>query len=183
MLENPQQALREAGLAPGGVLLDIGTGTGYLAIAAAEIMGTGSTVYALDKYAPSIAALRQDSAAHDLKNIVAIIADAAIKIPVPRHTVDLCLMSNVVHGFSANAELDATLKQINAVLKEEGRIIVFEFKKIDNGFGPPISIKMSPQEVVDSMQPYGYALLKQFDVSAIQYGVVLQRISLQEKHC
>jgi len=35
-------------LCPGGKAVDIGTGSGYLAVCFAEMMGEGSTVYALD---------------------------------------------------------------------------------------------------------------------------------------
>jgi precorrin-6B methylase 2 len=55
---DPDAVLIKAGLQQGNaVLLDVGTGTGYLALAAAAIMGAGSKIYALDSHEGSITSL------------------------------------------------------------------------------------------------------------------------------
>ncbi len=60
-LENPKEVLVKAGLEKGAfTLLDIGTGSGYLSLTAAEIMGNISTVYALDIYEKSILSLAEE---------------------------------------------------------------------------------------------------------------------------
>ena len=65
--EDPRQILLSAGIAVGGVMIDIGTGTGYLAITSAEIMGSTSKVYALDNHAASIEVLNKDVSAKGIK--------------------------------------------------------------------------------------------------------------------
>ena len=115
--EDPYNVLVKAGLQKGNsVLIDIGTGSGYLALAAAEIMGSGSMVYALDSYEESIKSLDKELS---LTNVKALIADAVNKIPLQRDSADICLMSNVAHGFAANGEMDGLMKNINTVLKDE----------------------------------------------------------------
>ena len=47
-------------------------------------------------------------------------------------------MSNVVHGFVANEEMDKVLKNINAVLKDDGKLIIIDYLPIPIvAFGAP----------------------------------------------
>jgi ubiquinone/menaquinone biosynthesis C-methylase UbiE len=118
-LENPKEILIKAGLKSGNdVLLDIGTGSGYLAFLSAEIMGNGSTVYAVDSHEETIKTLNKQLSEKEIKNVFAIKADAVNEIPVKRDTVDICLMSNVVHGFVPNNEMEKVLQNLNTVLKD-----------------------------------------------------------------
>jgi ubiquinone/menaquinone biosynthesis C-methylase UbiE len=182
-LENPREALIGAGLENGKTLLDLGTGSGYLALTAAEIMGKESKVYALDAHEESIKALSKEILDNDIRNVYAIKADAVKEIPLQKNMVDICLMSNVVHGFEANNEMDSVMKNINRVLVEEGKLIIIDFKKMDTGFGPPLDIRLNPDEVEDLVSPYGYILTSSFDAGQTHYGLVFKKTSLQDKFC
>ena len=167
-----------AGVKKGDSLLDIGTGTGYLSITASEIVGVGGTIYALDIHQASINALNQELSSKGITNVKPILADAVKAISIARNTVDVCLMSNVVHGFVANEEIDKVLKNVNEVLKEDGKLVIIDFKKVETSFGPPISVKLSVQEVESIVSAYGYVLNKEFTVGENHYGVVLNKVSL-----
>jgi ubiquinone/menaquinone biosynthesis C-methylase UbiE len=181
--ENPKELLLLAGVEKGNSLLDIGTGTGYLSIAASEIVGVGGTIYALDIYQASIDALNQELSSKGIANVKPILADAVKVISIARNTIDICLMSNVLHGFVANEEIDMVLKNISEVLKEDGKLIIIDFKKAETLFGPPISVKLSVEEVENIVSAYGYVLNKEFTVGENHYGVVLNKVSLQNKFC
>jgi len=165
------------------VMLDIGAGSGYLSIAGAEIMGSGSKVFAIDSYEGSVKTLEKELTEKGIKNVTAINADAVNQIPLQRDLVDICLMSNVVHGFAANGEMDRVLKNINAVLKDEGKLIIIDFKKIETPIGPPLDIRLDPDEIEDMVSPYGYALNGNFNAGASHYGIVFKKVSLQDKSC
>jgi ubiquinone/menaquinone biosynthesis C-methylase UbiE len=152
--ENPGEVLVKAGLKKGNaVFLDIGTGSGYLALAAAEIMGSGSKVYAIDSYESSIKTLDLELTKKDIKNIAVMHADAVSQIPLRPDSVDICLMSNVMHGFAANGEMDKVLKNINSVLKEGGKLIVIDFKKQETQSGPPLDITYERKSQVTNSFP------------------------------
>jgi ubiquinone/menaquinone biosynthesis C-methylase UbiE len=183
--DNPKEILLLAGIEKGNSLLDIGTGSGYFSIVASEIVGADGIVYALDIHEASIDALKQELSDHDkgITNIKPILADIVKGIPLPRDIIDVCLMSNVVHGFVANEEIDKVLRNTNVVLKEDGKLVIIDFNKTDASFGPPVSIRLSPDEVEDIVSPYGYALKNKFDIGLAHYAIVFQRICLQDKHC
>jgi ubiquinone/menaquinone biosynthesis C-methylase UbiE len=182
--ENPHEVLTSAGLKNGNfVLADIGTGTGYLSIAAAEIMGSVSKVYALDSHEESIKVLAKELAEKGISNISAIKADAVNGIPLQRDTVDICLMSNVVHGFAANGEMDKVIKNIDAILKDEGKIMIIDFKKVETPAGPPLEIRLNPDEVENIVESYGYVLVRNFNAGQDHYGLVFNKACLQDKVC
>jgi len=181
--ENPGQILLDAGLQKGDSFLDIGAGSGYMAFAAAEIAGDAAKVYAVDSHQESIGALNSEVFVKGIKNIFAVKADAAKELPVPNGTISVCLMSNVIHGFAANDELDAVMKNVNRALREEGKIIVIDFKKNNTDFGPPPEIRLSPDEIEEKLAPYGYKLKKSFEAGPSHYCLVFQRTSLQDKYC
>lgn len=183
IFEDPHALLRAAGLTAGGTFLDIGTGSGYLAIAAAEIMGPAGTVYALDSHAASMQALRKEIAARRLTTMTVLAADATNPLPVPRGTVTACLMSNVLHGFAANHETDRVMKHINAALADEAVLIVIDFLPQDTGFGPPVPIRLSPDAVEGLVRPYGYEPLRRFQPGPHHYGLVFKRVPLQDRYC
>lgn len=176
---DPGRILSMAGITKGAaVMLDVGAGTGYLSIAAAELMGPGSKVYAVDTHADSVRALEKELAEKRIGNVTAMIADAAKNIPLPPDSVDICLMSNVVHGFAANGEIGGVLKNIGALLKNKGALFIIEFKKGLGPFtlcGPPSRIRISPVEMEKLVTPYGYAPRKVFNAGVAHYGIVFEK--------
>lgn len=183
-LENPKEVLVKAGLEKGNfILLDIGTGSGYLALMASEIMGNSSTVYAVDSHEERIKLLTEEISEKEIKNIFAIKADASVEIPLKRDSVDICLMSNVVHGFAANNEMEKVLQNLSSVLKDDGKLIIIDFNKNDTSFGPPIGMRLDIKELEDILEPYGYILINSFDAGVNQYCTVFKKNCLQPKWC
>lgn len=183
-LENPKEVLVKAGIEKGAyVLLDIGAGSGYLSVLSAEIMGDSSTVYALDSYKDSVKSLEKELSDKGIKNIFAVEADAVNALPVQRDSVDICIMSNVVHGFVPNNEMKKILQNLNAVLKDDGKLIIIDFKKDDLSFGPPIEMRLDIRELEDILEPYGYILINSFDAGVNQYCAVFKKNCLQCKWC
>jgi len=184
---NPKEVLMQAGIAPGdSVLLDIGAGTGYLTIAAAQIMGNNAHVYALESHEASMRALKKECEDNGIQNISVIHADATKHIPIARDSVDICLMSNVVHGFVTNGEMTSVLKNLHMVHKDDGKLIVIDFQKTPMAtllFGPPNDIRLTPDQIDTIISPYGYVREHMFSIGATHYGMVFKKTCLQNKWC
>lgn len=146
----------ELRLRPGSTFLDLCCGRGAYSLAAAEIVGKGGMIYALDLWEEGIAALREEISARGIENIQAHLADVGRRIPVPDQVVDVCLMATVLHDL---VEMDASkgaLREVSRTLKPQGLLVVVEFKKIEGPPGPPIHIRLSPEEVTDIVVPFGF---------------------------
>ncbi len=174
---NADEVLREIGLKSGVSFLDIGSGEGYFSIAAARIVGNKGRVYALDSYQVAIDRLREHIHREKINNLEAIVADATSKIPLPDGIVDVCLMANVLHGFANEKEVAGAMNEIARVMKPGGTFVVTDFKKIEGPPGPPISIRLAPDEVARKLSKYGFRKTRVADLGPYHYAVMFSRLS------
>jgi predicted methyltransferase len=65
-------------------------------------------------------------------------------------------MANVLHGFVAEGEVEEVMKNIFKVLKPGGVFAVVEFRKVEGNIGPPINVKVSPEDVSNILQEHGF---------------------------
>jgi len=175
-LLDPHKVLAAVGLKKGDVFLDAGSGSGYLSIAAAEIVGDTGKVYAVDIDEPSIGILNVEINRRQITNLTAIVADMMRNTTLAGNSIDICLMSNVLHGFVENDETADVMKEINRVLKGGGILAVVEFKKLENIPGPPFDIKLSPEQVAAVLTPYGYRRQKVIEVGTYHYSTVFIKV-------
>lgn len=165
------------GLADRTVLMDLGCGIGNYAVAAADRIGPQGLVYAIDLWQEGIEQLEERIAKKNIKNIQTAVADISRKIPVDTGTVDVCLMATVVHDLIKANSFSGTMTGVNRVLNSRGRLVVVEFKKTVGPPGPPIHIRLSPEELFRVMQPFGFTKPQVIDVGKHHYLAQFDRIS------
>ena len=100
--------------------------------------------------------LKQEIRNQDLKNIEPLLADITSSIPVKDKSIDIYLTANVFHGIVGNNELDSTMDEINRVLKDDGVLAIVEFIKTEGTPGPPMDVRLEPQDVLDNIEKYGF---------------------------
>jgi ubiquinone/menaquinone biosynthesis C-methylase UbiE len=174
---NAERVLQETGLKRGDKFLDVGCGEGHFSIAASKIVGNKGKVYAIDSYEKSIVVLKQQIHRDNIRNIEAIVADVTKEMPLPDATIDVCLMANVMHGFLANGEIPNVMTETARVMKTGSTLAVVEFQKIAGPPGPPISIRMTPEELEALISGYGFKKNKVAEVGPFHYAAMFRTIS------
>lgn len=167
-----RKILGDIGLKAGDYFLDDGCGDGYVSIAASEIVGKNGRVYAIDIDEEAIAGLKREISEKSISNIEAIVADAAL-IPVPDESIDMAFMANVLHGLVANGEADAAMSEIARTTKKGGKFSIVEFKKAQSPMGPPLSVRLSPDEVEALVGKYGFKKEKVSEAGQYHYTIIL----------
>jgi len=81
-------------------------------------------------------------------------------------------MATVLHDFVEDQISEEVLQEVDRVLKTDGRLAILEFKKIDGPPGPPIHIRLSPQEVGEMLVPYGFTEERIVDVGPYNYLIL-----------
>jgi len=170
-----RRVLREIGLSEGQVVLDAGSGSGHFSKAASNLVGPGGTVWALDADQPSLDRLIRDIFTSGLRNIRPLLSDLTETLPVKAGSVDLCLLVNVLHGLAWDKTAPQALNEIARVLKPGGRLAVVEFKKQEMEFGPPLEVRLEPEDVERLAAPAGLRKERSFEAGTYSYAVVFRK--------
>lgn len=135
--------LSNLGIVSGQVVLDAGCGNGYMAKAFSRLAGHAGKVYALDPDPIVINTLKAETAG---TNIETFVGDITMPTALPAGSVDLIYVATVIHGFSAS-QMSGFTAEAMRLLKPGGKLAVVEFQKKDTPFGPPLDIRVSPEEL------------------------------------
>jgi ubiquinone/menaquinone biosynthesis C-methylase UbiE len=153
---------------PDSVVLDLACGIGKYSIEIAKYIGEKGTVYAVDLWEEGIEALNQEISMSGIKNVKTITADIRNKLPFEDYSIDSCLMATILHDLSINEQQKA-LEEVARVLKDGGILNIIEFKKIDNGPGPPLHIRMDDSQVHEVVTPYGFLRVARSYIGEFNY--------------
>jgi ubiquinone/menaquinone biosynthesis C-methylase UbiE len=171
----PEKILKEMDLKGGDRLLDAGCGDGYFSIAASPMVGKEGRVYAVDSDGAAISELKSKIAALRITNLEAHVADISKGLPLADKSVNSVLLANVLHGLVVNGEAEGALREMARVVSTGGKLSVVEFKKMEMPMGPPLSIRLSPEQVEGLMVKYGFRKEKVIEAGPYHYQMVLVR--------
>jgi ubiquinone/menaquinone biosynthesis C-methylase UbiE len=166
----------ELRLQSGSILLDLGCGQWWYAFAASPAIGPEGRIYALDLWEEGISLVKERAAAGGYRNLKALVADTSKHIPLATGSVDVCLMATVLHDLVEAHTAAGTLKETARVLKPGGTLAIVEFKKIAGPPGPPLHIRLAPEEVEKLVTPYGFRQDRITDVGPYNYLITFIKL-------
>ncbi len=117
MFVNPARILREIGLQKGQTMLDYGCGVGVFTIPAAQIVGDGGVVYALDIHPLCIKTIEKKAGKRGLANVKTILSDRDTGLP--DESVDVVFLYDVLQFITDRGSL---MEEFHRVLKPDGRL-------------------------------------------------------------
>ena len=150
--EEPDKAIGLLGIAKGATVADIGAGNGYMTWRLAERVGPAGKVFANDIQPGMLAMLRQDMERRKLKNVETVLG--TFDDPkLPPNAIDLVLLVDVYHEFS---EPQKMLRRIRDALKQDGRLVLLEYRGEDPAVPIRPEHKMTVAQVRAELEPEGY---------------------------
>jgi ubiquinone/menaquinone biosynthesis C-methylase UbiE len=156
--QKPHEVVKALEFKPAEVVADIGAGTGYFARRFARHAGK---VYAVDIDEKLLEIVRAKAPAN-LETVLAAPDDPKL----PRHSIDTVFFCDVLHHIENRPAYYAKLAQ---ALKPGGRVIIIDFFKKPLPVGPPVSMKLSDDEVIAELQKAGFVVRKRLDLLPYQY--------------
>ncbi len=138
-------------LAPGQTVADVGCGTGFFTEPLARALPAGK-VLACDMQPEMCSATRQRMLEHGLAN-VEVFASTGLQLPVPDRSLDGIFAAFVLHE---TEHLDAFLAELRRVAKPGAWLAVLEFHRRPGGHGPPLHLRLAPDEVRAALFKSGF---------------------------
>lgn len=160
--------LENLSITPGLTILDAGCGNGYMAKEFARLTGETGKVYALDQDDVSIDALTSET-----KNTVIEpqVGDITTETDLSPSSIDLIYVSMVLHGFT-QTQMEGFLREVNRILKPDGKLAIVEIDKVETPFGPPLEIRISPEELRQTVPLHPLHLI---DIGQFSYMQVFKK--------
>ena len=121
-----EKLLRFADLRPGESVLDVGCGTGSLAVAAKRQVGPAGTVFGVDASADMLA--RAESKARRTGLDVIFKKAPAQELPLPDASADAVTTTMMLHHLPRPARTQF-LREVRRVLKPSGRLLMVDFTR------------------------------------------------------
>lgn len=169
--ENPDLAMRLIRVQRGSTVADIGAGSGYFTTRLARAVGSGGKVYAVDIQQGMLDLLQKTLARDRLTNVIPVLG--AVDNPrLPAEALDLVLMVDVYHEFSAPQTM---LQHMKRALKPGGRLVLLEYRAED----PDVPIlpdhKMTKAQVRTEIEHEGFRQQRVFDDLPRQHLFIFTR--------
>ena len=158
----------------GSTFVDLGCGPGEYAIEAALHIGEEGKVYGLDLWEDGLVALAKEAESRGLSQIKILTADICAVLPLQNQSVDICFVATVLHDLVREGCVDTALEEAHRILRPNGLLAIVEFKKFDGHPGPPIDIKLSPDQLERIVDVHGFTRKEVVEVGPYNYLAVFQ---------
>lgn len=149
--QKPELVMELLGDLEGKTVVDIGSGTGYfsfrLAAAGARVICADVDPRFLDYIRARLEEAELPADAMELRRVP---PDSPALAP---GEADLVLMVDTYHHIEDRV---AYFEEVRAGLAPGGRLVVVDFFKRDTPVGPPVSMKLAPETVVDELRAAGF---------------------------
>lgn len=167
---NPREVLTGAGLRPGMVVADFGSGGGHYAIAAAEIVEDKGTVYAVDIQEDPLRHLMSEARLRRLRNIETYQCDLEKQdyCPIPAVSCDVVILANILHQAPGKKSIIASAYK---ALKTGGYALVVEWEPKGAVFGPSAESRLAEDEVADLFTNNGFKPGRKIATEPYHYAV------------
>jgi demethylmenaquinone methyltransferase/2-methoxy-6-polyprenyl-1,4-benzoquinol methylase len=121
-LNDPVRTLVAAGVRPHQQVLEVGCGTGFFTLPAAELVGSQGRIHAIDVYTPAIKLVEEKVKSAGVTNVTFARTDAC-ETGLPGDSFDLILLFGVLP--SPTLPLDRLVPEMHRLLKLDGVLAVW----------------------------------------------------------
>ncbi len=155
-------------------IIDIGCKMGDFVIALAKSSKV-KQIYALDIFIEGIEKLKEKIREKSIKNIICVNEDITQKTSLPEIFFDYAFMIDVFHGFYVNKECELVLRELRRILKPGGRVITVDFRKYIPLLGPPISERVSTDDLKNIFESNGYKTADILGLGLTHYLIIFDK--------
>lgn len=166
--EMPDRLLDALQIKPGMTVADVGAGIGYFSWRIAGRVGAEGRVLAVEIQPAMLERLEAEMRKRDIGNVRSILG-TPVDPNLPARSVDLALMVDVYHEFR---HPEAMISRIRQSLKDDGRMVLVEYRGEDPAVPIRPEHKMTVKQVLLEILPMGFRLQSRLDFLPWQHVFV-----------
>jgi len=172
----PQDNILQMGLHDGDRVVDIGSGIGHYALAAAPIVGPEGHVYAVDVQEDVLKSLKRDANELGFANVKTIWGDIEQRLgtKLKAEVADAAIIANALFQFE---DKEAALREVRRILKPGGLVLLVDWAGCYNNIGPR-ECDVVPEHVAERLFiDMGFYKEKSFRAGPHNYALVFKKPS------
>lgn len=170
---NPALVVGQTPLSKGMTVADLGCGSGFYVLPAAQLVGPEGTVYAVDVQEAKLEATQSAAKQFGYKNVRVVKADLSKPLlDVPETSCDLVIIGNILHEVKDKAQL---LKNTYRIMGADSGLLVVEWKKELTPFGPPLDKRVGQQQLEVLLLQAGLRKVKDLEADGYHYAVLFRK--------
>ncbi len=166
--QKPDKVLDALDISKTDVIADIGAGGGYFTERFSIYLGASGRVYATDVQDAMLKRLNKRVKERGLHN-VEVVRGKFDDPMLPQASCDLVFFSSVYKEIDNRISY---MKKIRKILKPGGRVAIIEYRPDTRTLGPPMDIRLSPEQVIDELAAAGFTLIKRYDFLPREYFLI-----------
>jgi len=173
MFTDPVKNLRLLGLKEDMIVADLGAGTGFYSIPAAQIVKEGK-VYAIEVQKDFLQTISRKSHEAKLSNLECIWGNVE-KIggtKIGDGVVDAVIISNV---FCQIEDRENFLKEAKRILKQNGKVLLIEMEENSVMLAQSHNICVSKTKLRELFEKEGFVYDKDIDTGDHHYGIIFRK--------
>lgn len=152
-------------------IVEIGAGTGFFTIPLAK-RSKSFKIYAVDVSPEMIEILEGRLKQSELSNVETVLSNGS-SLPLKNDLADLVLLINVLHELVEDADIFGEIKR---TLKPKGHLAVVDWQKKETAHGPPLHIRLTPEEATTLLQKYSFRLGRRGDIYSHHYTLLFRKL-------
>lgn len=169
---DPQAVVDQLEFKNGMKVADFGCGAGFFSLVLAQKIGSEGTVFALDILPEKLEAVWGQAKNLGITNITTKRANLELEggSQLPDGSIDWVIIKDMLFQ---NANKEKILIEARRILKDDGKILVIEWKTEDASIGPERKLRISKEDLTELVQKNDLGVLKEIKTGDFHYGLVL----------
>lgn len=175
MFSDPVKNIEQFSLGKGMYVADFGAGSGHYSFAAAQAVGEGGEVYAIDVQKDLLEKVKNEAKLRHLKNIEIIWADLEHVGGTKLHdqSMDVIIAANIFFQFENK---DNPCIEIKRILKNNGRVLLIDWSASFNNLGPHPDHVFSEDAAKKLFEKHGFMIDREIvSAGAHHYGIIFRK--------
>ena len=170
---SPDQVFQQIDIEKGMIIADLGCGSGFMTMKAAQLVEDEGKVWAVDVQKRALSGVNSNIKLHGLRNIETLWANVEKigSLKIEENSVDISLLIQVLHQSKLREDIFEETKRIT---KKSGKIVIAEWRKEDIPMGTPMEFRINRDQLLKEAEDAGLRHIKDLEVGDHHYGFLMQ---------